>query len=308
MAVTRKDTLQRKIHFYRVDAGKDDAGRPIPFDASSMCGHIDGLQFETGDRYAEDTAGNATLCWIDRHVPHHRIRLATIRRVDLPQLDQRGRLSPLGIPEGAGLAEPIHIVFFPNNIVGADFNFYGPRLSRLRDYLAEKADGVCPKLDFQPLLRPDVADQLDKLADIRMIRLKIDSSYIDTVREADENLGAAFRAAAEAGMAREVTIILQPDPKVAKGLLHKLIPRLSWLSNRNDIHDKASAFSVSGRRSDTGRVELVDLLSAYIIAKKEIIRADPLTRALDPGSAYDAIEAAYEELEPQLERAAGIIG
>ena len=58
-----------------------------------------------------------------------------IRRTGLPQLEQAGTVSDLKIADNAGLVEAVHVVFFPDNIVGADFNFYGPRLSRLGYYL-----------------------------------------------------------------------------------------------------------------------------------------------------------------------------
>jgi hypothetical protein len=52
---------------------------------------------------------------------------------------------------------------------------------------------------------------------------------------------------------------------------------------------------------------LTSVLSDQLIVKKQIpLLEDTRPRALDPGSAYKAIEEAYGELEEQLITAAGV--
>lgn len=73
-------------------------------------------------------------------------------------MEQAGALSDLRIPTHAGLAETIHIVVFPDNIVGADFNFFGPRLSRFSRYLKEKAPTTFQTSSSNPYCATTSAD------------------------------------------------------------------------------------------------------------------------------------------------------
>ncbi len=190
MAVRRvraKPTMGRKIYFYRVDAGIDNSGHPLPFNAIPVLKHIDSMPWTTQGRYFMDSEGRITCLWVDKIGPPHKIRIGDIRRSELPQVEEGGLLSPLGIPPELGIAEQIHAVFFDNNIVGADFNFYGPRISRLSEYFPQKAQRFCPPiLFFEPLLRQDVLKQLERFKDIRMFSLKIRYTYASIIAQANQ--------------------------------------------------------------------------------------------------------------------------
>jgi hypothetical protein len=45
----------------------------------------------------------------------------------------------LDIPDASILVGHVHAVFFPNETVSIDLNFYSPRLTRLGSYLTHKA-------------------------------------------------------------------------------------------------------------------------------------------------------------------------
>jgi len=48
-------------------------------------------------------------------------------------------LTDLNVQTFEGLVEPVHVVFFRGGLVGVEFNFYGPRPSRLGYYLQKMA-------------------------------------------------------------------------------------------------------------------------------------------------------------------------
>ena len=124
--------ISRKIHFYRaLLAGLDEDGSPTPFDPATALHHIDQLDFSPEGRYLD--IGDTTLCcWVRRADPPQKFRFGHIRRTGLPLVEIRGgRLDDLEIPDDSGLVEVIHVVVFENGIIGADFNFYGPRVGRL---------------------------------------------------------------------------------------------------------------------------------------------------------------------------------
>jgi hypothetical protein len=290
-----------------VNAGCDDSGRPLPFDPTSVLQCINALPFTVDGRYWDSGEGHVTCCWVDQEIPLSRLRLGNIRRSGLPQLEQDGTISPLSIPATSGLVEQVHVVFFPNQIVGSEFNFYGPRISRLGHYFAAKAKGLCPPLRFEPLLRQDVAEQLNRFQDIRLLQLKIRASYADILAQADEDLGNAFKAAARAGGAEELEIILKP-PAYSRGRLSdRLLSAVKHLVRREDLRSEVSRFVVKGLNTATEQVDLVDVLSDLLIAKKQVsLLEDNRSRALNPMSAYNAIEEAYSELKDRLSVAAGV--
>ena len=113
--------VKRKIYFYRANVGMDQGGRPLPFNVTPVLQHIGRLPFAPAGRYLDE--GDIRLCcWIDQQNPQPRFRLGQIRQSGLPQMEQYGQLTDLAIPANSGSAEAIHIVVFPNNIVGTEFN------------------------------------------------------------------------------------------------------------------------------------------------------------------------------------------
>lgn len=131
MAGTSPDEVERTIYFYAADVGVNDSGRFLPFDHASVLTLIDNVPQDSPERLMRVRANQAAYCWIHSHDAPQRVRLATIRSAELPEVFERGGdLSPLVMGDDArGIAESIHIVFFEDNIVGADFNFNGPRIA-----------------------------------------------------------------------------------------------------------------------------------------------------------------------------------
>jgi hypothetical protein len=301
-------TVERTIHFYRADAGQDDAGRPIQFDFAPLLQHIHAMPFSDTDkgRYLTESGDDLACCWVDHVGFPHQLRFATIRRSALPQLEERGRLSLLEIPATSGIAEQVHIVVFRKMIVGAEFNFYGPRPSRLGDYLMAKGGKLCPGLSLEPLLRRDVTAQLNRLTNLRLMRLKIRSSYATTIQQIDQGLGGAFAGAARAGEADEVELILKREGRSRQSLASNLLETVKRLAGRRDIRSEALGFQVKGVDRETGRVCVIDVLSDVLISKRQILRQGERTRALDRADAYRAIEDAYTELKGELVEAAGV--
>ena len=298
-------SVKRNIYFYRANVGTDGSGQPLPFDITPALQNIHGLPFSPTGRYLDD-GDNRLCCWVDRDTPQQRFRFVQIRRSDLPLVENQGHLTDLAISQDSGLAETIHIVSFQDNIVGADFNFYGPRISRLSHYLSNKASQWCPDTRFEPLLRHDVISQLDRLQYIRLFHIKIRASYATTVAEANRDLGAALEAAARAGGARQLEIILTPKKYSRGSLGHGLLDTVRHLARMPDLRAEASKFRIKGVRKDTKGVEPVDVLRDQLITSKRIMRQSKRSRALDQTSAYEAIEEAFYDLRDDLVTAAGM--
>lgn len=304
-------TLERKIHFYRADIGADRGGRPLAFDPAPALAAIGALPFADGPagRYLVDDTGNALCAWPRMEGGLQSLLYCQIRRTGLPQLEQAGNVTDLNIAADAGLLESVHAMFFPDNIVGADFNFYGPRLSRLGYYLRLKSNNAVSLASFLPLLRLDVAAQLDHLTELRLFDLGVKASYVETIRQADASLGEAFAANARVldGDVEEVELVLRPNKDARLGAFQRLLEPLKRLARQPELRENASRFQVRGKHDVTGRVEVIDLLRDQLIARKQILRLGERSRAIDAASAFEAIRAAHDELGDDLRRAASIV-
>jgi len=307
-AATWDNSLERKIHFFRADVGTTKAGEPKPFKSAPLLQHLDTLAYEDGKRYIDVGEGNVACAWVDQHNGSPlRMRLATVRRTSLPMIEEGGVLSGLGLTTRQGLYEPIHICIFPKNIVGVEFNFYGPRPSRLAGYLTSASPRLCPELELQPLLRQDVADQLARLQRLSSFDLAIRPSWISTIRQANRSLADAFDAAANAGGSQIVHLTLQAGRYQRGTWLHDRMAGVARrLASRPGLRENAEKFVVKGLNEEIDAIEEVDVLKDQLISTKRIFRVDKRTRVLDDASAYAAIEQAYSELKADLEAAASI--
>ena len=300
-------TVERKIYFYRADVGTDERGQPIPFDPAPALHRIGQLPFSAGTgRYMDHGDGRHLCCWIDRLGQQPRFRFGCIRRSGLPMVERSGSLSELGIPPDSGLLEPVHVVVFGGNIVGSDFNHFGPRMSGLSRYLADRGNGLCPNVTFERLLRRDAEEQLRRFGELRLFRLRIRPSFIRVMEEASEDLSAALRAAHGVGEAEEVELILRAGRSRKSVLSRNMLRIVRFLSRREETQSEASKFEVAGVNPVTGLVEHLDLLQEQLIVRKQIVRQTDRGRALDAQSAFQAIEEAYAEVEAEVAEAAGV--
>ena len=304
-----RKTLERKIYFYRSYIGSDDSGYPLAFDPSPALRVIDTLPFtDTHNGRYESDSDDGVLCVITTPTGLNKtLRFCRIRRSGLPQLEQQGNISELQIAANAGLLEPIHIVFFPKNIIGVEYNHYGPRLSRLAPYLYTKSNYAIPKVSFNPILRRDIAEQLDQLVDIRLLELQILPSYTNIVRQIDDSLADALESNGRITDSPDVLKIVAKSSRQGRETsVDKLISPLKNLSLRGDLRENATHFKVRGKRKDTRRVETIDLLKDHLISTKRITCVTDRGRALRYDSAFQAIHEAYDDLIGELESAPSI--
>ncbi len=302
-------SVDRKIYFFRADVGIDDGGLPLAFDPKPALAVIDQLPFVDGDsgRYQTDRNGNA-LCLVNHHDRGDIcIRFGRIRRSGLPQIEQAGRIRDLSVAADEGLSEPIHVVAFPDNVVGVDYNHFGPRISQFARYLHSKSNRAIPEVTFHALLRNDAARQLDRLGEIRVLDISISPSYVEQVKRADRSLGDALAANAEViDRPRTVQLTIKSNRRSRRRALDKLLRPLKSMAAEAEFFQKTDRLQVRGRCVDTNRVETIDLLKDKLISTKRILRLTSRGRALDPDSAFQAIFESYDDLVDDIYSAPGM--
>jgi hypothetical protein len=308
----RHGTIQRSIYFYRADTGADAAGRPRPLDLSGELKAVHQLPFTaaaSGGRYV-GVLGDDLCVYVDSDPGDElqRVRLARIRRSDLPQAELQGQLTPLTLPAGAGLYEATHMIFFPQHIVGVEFNFYGPRPARFEPYLRRLLGEVTTPFFLEPLLRRDAEAKLRAQEGLRLFQLKIRPSFIDAVRQADASLGAALDAQLAAGQPDMLGLYLQAEPRNRSAVLAPaLLEAARTLARRRNLRDEAEQFLVKGV-GPNGRVNPINLLSDGLISRRDVPVVDGTTRQVSSAVMYAQIEAAYAELAEELFVAAALGG
>ena len=192
----KADVAKRSIYFFRIDGGAGEDGVPINVDLHPALQKLDGLPFRPagdGGRYV--TSGDADQCvWIDEVGEICKFRFANVRRNALPLAEVGGQLTDLNLADEDGIYEVSHLCIFPDGIAGIEFNFYGPRPSRLAQYLRRAVGEDCPEFTLEALLRQDVAAVLSCKKAVRKLDLSVRRPYINVIEEANASLGSALRA------------------------------------------------------------------------------------------------------------------
>jgi hypothetical protein len=295
-------TAKRSIHFFRIDGGADDGGIPIAIDLRPALQKVNGLSFRdeaAGGRYV--ASGDADQCaWVDEVGEICKIRFANVRRNALPQAEADGELTDLPLADHAGICEVSHLAIFPDGIVGIEFNFYGPRPSRLAPYLRRSVGDGCPEFKLEALLRQDVAAVLQRKKAVRKLDLNVRRPYIEIIEQADASLGAALRAAETASQADCVGIYLEPEPYQRRNLDNGMLRLLRRLAPRADLRENARTLKATVIDQQTDRAEEIDLLRDELISQKKILLQHDRTRVLLDSDAYAKVEEAYNERRTDL--------
>ena len=300
--------VERTVHFYLANLGTDESGRPLPFDPRPALNAIDSLPFRAtpNGRYEQENEGNV-LCLFATSRQWDRVQFCRVRRTQLPLVEEAGQLSELHIPANAGLSEAIHVRFFPNNVVGAMYNHFGPRVSSLGQYLHVISGRAIPPVEFRPLLNSDTTKLMDNLEDLRVLEFDIRRSYKSVVADADVSLAAAFDGNEELlGSQETISLVAKPERRAAQQLIARLRDPLRWILQRHDLHENVVRLRARGKRTDTGRVETLDFLRDRFASSQEVVRMGGRNRSLDSTSAFDAISRAYVQLRDELELAASV--
>jgi hypothetical protein len=302
----RPDGASRRIYFYRLDAGLETSGKRTPFDVRPALSKINLLPFQDGGRYMDNGDGNTTCAWVDRLGQLPRLRLATIRKTELPQVEEGGLLAELDIPVDGGLVEAMHLVFFPDNVVGGEFNFYGPRASRLREYLKHAAAAEAQELkSVRPIGLENVFDQLKTLGSIRLLTIKARPSYAATLAREDRDLASILNAAASIGGVDQVSFGISVEPRSRDThLATKLFDAVKRLARKRQITpEQVSKFEVQGYSADLNRLETIDLLKEFLVSEQKVTKVEGRSRGYVSASVYAAIEQAHGELRDQIRTA-----
>jgi hypothetical protein len=302
--VAASNTVERKVYFYRARIEQAD-GAPAapPFNSRETCDAVSRLQFVSGDRYLHFADGDSLAVWPKQTGTRSGLIIGSLRSSGLPELEQDGQFKKLQVGDTERIAEKTHVVFFENNIVGVEFNYYGPRVSRLSYYLRTKD---VAKVEFDPLLNRDVQDQLKHLQDVRVLDLRLRRDGLDLLREGQESLPAALRGLSEKVDAPIVELILRQPPRSRKAFGSAMLDFVKTLAGMPQTREAAGLFKVHGKHDQTKKVEVFDLLEDKFVSQRTVPKEGTKHRVINSDSMFSEIESAYAELRSQLEQSVGV--
>lgn len=297
--MTGDDDLLRKIYFYRIAHWSD-----IKPYLSRDLQRIENLPWENDGRYLADGEGSRLALWPERFEFPIRLKFGKTRMGNLPLKELSGRLEQLDLAAEQGLVELCHVVIYDDGHAAAEFNFSGPRIRRLSDYLFAKRNELKEQVIFRNLFQRDVISLVEKMSAITWLEIAGQPSAAALLSEADRRLGGALDSLGQVGADKLVRLNLGTD-RGHNSRLQKLSVLLAQLVHRNrgEANEHLKTLKVRGVNS-RGAVDAVDLLEQHLVSYKPIERLNPESRALSSDSAYRQIDAAYEELRDILIEAA----
>lgn len=223
------------------------------------------------------------------------------RLTGLPSMDLDGTISPLPIPEKAGLYEPMHFMIFPRNVIGFEYNFYGPRISSLSTYIPDKAPGLVDEVELLPLLRTDIDELLSKTGEIKSFQLAVHRNMGEHLRIIGDNMFDAFDALKKSDYSEVIEIVLRFEKYSRKGIRMPFKNTLSrFLGEAKDDVDK---IKIRAENLDNeNRVETFDLLEEFLLSNKKVTIIDETYRFVNARVMFDTINEAYQELRPEINK------
>lgn len=302
-------SVLRTIHFYRAEAGYDEARDPIPIDFAQLLESIECLPFtrDGGPSRYEWESNDAMHCAVfDPPGTRDAFKFCRVRNSGLPELERGGKITGLRIEDDQGLAESIHVVFFPNNVVGIEQNRDGPSTARLAWYLTSKSGNFMRSVRLHHLVRHNPVARLNQLRDLTVLDLEVHSSYAATIAENSPPLPGVFRGIHDSVGVTEAIRLELKFPKDERGFRRFAQPIIDLVSRPNFVSG-AKSFKVQGTNDETGRLDVINLLGDQIIARRDVELAHAQHRAVDTQAAFKAIRDAYTDLSEDIARAPWLV-
>ncbi len=291
--------VKRNISFWRLKCEKN--GNDV--DVLDIFKYINDLPFDENGRYLGISGDRSLVMFVDSLKKPIKLRMGTIRKSDLPLIEKNGLTNPLSLDEGEGLMEPVHLMIFDKNIIGFEFNWYGPRIGVLPNYLLQRTIDLIDNAEIYPLIRKDVLKMLSKVGELKVFSIKFQRDMAEHFKELNNSLKDFFNVIKKTTDAPTIDITLKHEPYSRNGI------NVSFLNNKNlvakwlknpEVKDNVHKFWIKCKDKETHKTIEFDLIKEYLVSKKFIQTKDDKHKAVDTDSAYGAIIDSYLELKEDI--------
>ena len=266
---------------------------------------LDSLSDEQRIRLAGDTAGDSyEFVLVTNRGQNPAITFVRCREHGLPMLAQLATLQPLMISDDSQLAELTHAVFFERHLIGAEYNHYGPRLTALASYLAEKVPQCLPpngRIRIGPLLNRDILDLLGKSKSIKSISLSMSPQLLNAVNATRHLDGRQALIDMSGGYgAQKIGMQMQNRDGLNK---ERVVALVDWALEQGPGQLSAAQALV---QLEDGTTTPINLLRTRLGVEREMELIGPTARSIAHESAHAQIVEAFYLLEEQISSASGL--
>lgn len=287
------DTVEKRISFYKLILNRD-GNNVDPLKTFSI---IDSLPFTENERYLPVADGNLHLMHIFNGNIPLKISLGTSRRKNLPSIEEEGITSPLEI-YNAGLFEPTHAMIFPNNIIGIESNYYGPKPSSFERYISKKASSIVDNVEIIPLMRSDFLEYISQIGDIKVLEFKVHRNMTEHFKGITKSLNHILNGMKDSTSAEYIGITLNSSKK--RGMLLKWRDEFLKRFQNQENRDAASKAIIKATDITSNKIREFNLLEQYFISTKEVLKSDDIHRNVSKDSMFEAINESYLELKDEI--------
>lgn len=303
-------TTKRKVRFYYYKFFiTDPKGNKVEIiDPTGAFNHIHSLPFNDRDgRYY--SFGDKSLTMVIDHVrPQIRGRIGTRRENAWPTQERDGNEQPINAPPNTALLESTHFIFFPKNIIGIEFNYFGPRATSLMAYIPAKSGGLISEMDLRMIVNEDARQTIKRTGEISLARLVVRRDAGEQIRKIDPTLSDALKGLIKYSDNGETyEIIIRKSRKANDLHLVGGKTRLAqWIMNE-DSRAVTDKLLLRGKNIQTGKTDNFDLLGDGFIYEVNVDRIDSKHSTVVSNSMYNKIIEAYNANQSNLERIAATI-
>jgi hypothetical protein len=290
-------TVMRKIFFFQIV----DRFTGIPLKNSEVLqvwNDINTVANHKVDYFHEIADDEYCLAWMHEHKKFPlKLQFGKTRQSGLPQIEGLKAIRPIALKPEEGINDLCHMVVFDKAIVGFEFNFHGPRISRLADFINQKTSH---KVKFVSLLNKEAAERLADLEGISLFDLKIKSEYLTELTDKKNDIVEVLNDMQEKTEGYEIQIIIKSNTQENENLGSKVMSSLKNLISKADP-EKIDRLKVKGYSTSLEKIDEIDLLSEALVSQQGILQLNPKFRTLSVEGAFRAIEHAYKELAEDIE-------
>jgi hypothetical protein len=303
--------VRRKIHFYRADPRiVEDTQQIAQFDPTPILNHIGSLG--EVEKQLERADGDLTFCRIFSGGRYPRLRLSTVRMTEIPAGFDRRDSSDFTIEmaETQGIAEHSHMVFFPDNILGFEYNYRGPGVGRLEEYFEKKAPIPESAVSFNALIDRDFEEKLQRIEDLRELRIRVSHREVEgasaqRIIPDEDDPFEVLDTMKDFGEAGEYELTWKSRTYSRESISKRFISIARSYLRRYDTENESAKLVVRGHDGE-GHMQEINVLKGHLMYEETAFKLRPADRGVISDSAFQAIEKAYRDNRDAIERAAAL--
>lgn len=291
MAVYRR-VYQYDVKALRYETDGANETQTCPADLASALRYVADLPFDknadpTAYLTEEDGAAALSTHILDEQGDSIAGIVGRTRYDDVPQVEVGGRFEYISVPDGGGVFEGTHFVYYPaRDLALFDFNVRAPRWKALGGYLVEKLrdhpDVALDAVEFTPQVAANaIEDLINNRGALGKIKLKVFTDALELVDANADELGNALHELRRvAPTAEVVTLEIGSQKATRKGLLPQSI-KDSIVNLARNVPQALGLLSgnVEASPSSEGELEPFDLLQDKIT--HQVVVAETVNGVID---------------------------